>query len=342
MNLSKLLVAFCVAALSTSCVNTDIVESAEPQSNETSLLVVNIDTPEPAFTRADQDYKLRYVAKLYQGGRLNSFTTFVERKEIAGDDLSERNNKNQIIFKVEPETYYSLQVFADYVPKDYQQSNNCYKDYFYNTSVSSGYEKYSSIEVYPTPGGGSKSFSTAFFNNDNYDCFFASTSFYKGVEEENVNLELKRTASLVRVEDTSGNIGGVDIKITGIELRDAFDMESAVSAYPNSYSPNVTLSKNVTSSDPNLFYFYTLCDALDSNKYVALKFTVTKDGETKTYNITQIPVKANYKTVVKGEFVSGSTQQQPGGDTNPPSTEGDIVLNLSASTGWEQSEMTKQ
>lgn len=352
--LSALLLA--TFGMTTSCVSTSI---EEPDSDKgvrgEGTIILNLSAPDNIETRADDGYKLRYIAKIFQAATIAGLDgkAALQRKEIAGDDVNERNNKNQIIFQVEPNYYYTIIVFADYIPKEYERdkTTNCYNDYFYNTNIEG-----QSLGIYmnPTPGinldlkkTSTQNLSPDFFNNDNYDCFYTTTGGFEKLAPEIVfDLELKRAVAKVRFQDISSATGDYGVKISKATVRHQLDMKEGLTQWTDEFntgSASMNLTANTAGGD--VLWFYSLAHNAD-NQYVGLNFTVTKDGKTESFPISNIPVKRNYQTIVKGGYLSGdsgSSQDDPSNPSEDPDTsaEGDIILNLSSEINWEQTELTK-
>lgn len=347
-----------------SCISTEEVSSPEAKS-ETAQLVLNIEKPSELATRADDGYKLRYVAKLFQASSLGNISELKIRKEIADGDFSENEVANQIIFNVDAGYPYIILVTADYIPKGYPISNSTYQDYFYNTACSDS----KSVAINPTPGQAVNNWSFAafkdsFFNNDNYDCFYAISDVINKTEAKvELSLTLNRNVSKIIFKDQSGAPSeGISINISKIGFGYSYELHKNViqNNFDEPFSPKINLGPS--STQDGLFYFYSFApDNEDEDNKASITFTVNS----KTFTIEDIPLKANYKTIVTGNFLgsesSGSKGEDPsggdsgntggntgdnngdntggdntgGGNTGGDTTEpGDIILNLGSNSDW--------
>lgn len=322
-----------------SCISS---ESSMPleASSKSEEVVININVPDLENTRADQGYKLRYVAKIFEGESTAAIGAYLQRKEIAGDDLSENNRTNQIVFKVNPNVYYTIMVFADYIPADYafkDDTDNAYGDYFYDTDVKVGVTSITkNVNMRPTPGLNSDDISADFFNNDNYDCFFASVSFQKTEEEKVVDLTLKRALARVELRDISTVTGDYQLKVNKLGYRPGFAMDTKI-VTDQTANAALSLSGTQNTAGEDILYFYVFANDNESNQYASIDFSVTTPaGETQNFSISKIPVKKNYKTVVRGSYLE---PQQPEDDPSGGSSTkvGDIILNLSTDQDWTDS-----
>lgn len=313
-----------------SCISTEEVKSETPEEKNVSL-TLNLTTPAEHFTRATSDYKLRYIAKIMKGSTINSWGDPITTKEI----IDGETDKNTIIFQVPPGYDYTIMVFADYIPKEYTaDSNGHYKDYFYNTTQ---YAKRCVMRT--TPGTDSETVSADFFNNDSYDCFFNLSTIHKDEPEVTVNMTLKRVVAKVTFLERSENLGECNVAINKLGNRKNFDWETQASTDPS--DPNKDLkgialnqTSNISDSNKDLFYFYTFANK-DNIKNASIGFTVSREGKKPVEkSVTEIPVKANYKTIVKGEFLpTESTEEEPKEEDTPKI--GDIILNLTYDNSWE-------
>lgn len=324
--------AVSLATVLTSCVATDVVQ---PQvTEETDTVVVRISHPEDTESRAESGYKLRYVAKIFQGSNADAWDSALQRQEIIdGED------GNRIVFKVSADKNYAIMVFADYIPKDFTaDEKGCYQDYFYNTRT---YDK--RIVQRTTPGSDADLISPALFNNPNYDAFFGIATFKKEEAEKIVDLTLRRTAAQVIFRDESDSQGPCQVIVNKIGLVKNFDMDRQLSIGIESSEANKNrgdiLLENIptlSDQDRDLFYFYTLADQLSSDKEVSVQFKLAYDDKTiEIDRLTGLRVNANHRTIVKGHFLPDSEENlTPGED----SKSGDVILNLSVNYSWETQE----
>lgn len=315
--------------LLSACMSTEVIEPKE-SSQEVNEIVLSIKTPQEVLTRADNGYKLRYIAKIIKGSNTSAWgnTTPLDRQEIIDGE-----SNNQIIFKVPAGENYGILVFADYIPADYQRgTNGLYKDHFYNTTNSS---KVAIIRT--TPGSDKETVSADFFNNDNYDAFYGIKTLRKEIEEVVVDMTLVRTTAKVIFRENT-NTGTGNITLTKLGVQRQFYLDSGTCAFASSTSINVALPNASVVDDDNkdLFFFYTLADTPSPNQTVSTEFKVINNAiSSDPFTITKIPVKANYKTIVTSAFLS--EEETPKEDETKA---GDIILNLSANYDWEQEEFT--
>lgn len=324
-----------------SCISTDTVT---PGSDESSVkeIVVNISTPDELKSRADNGYRLRYVAKIFQGVNQNNIY-FIQRQDILDGDLGEKGVNNQLIFKVPANDNYFMYVFADYIPDPYTKSNDgFYKDYYYDTRTDFDYR----ATLRPTPGTTNDKLSESFFNNDNYDCFFAMESFLKEESEKVLNMTLQRNTAKVIVKDLSLNaIENLSLRISNMNTGCDFDYPNLETTFSPLYN-SITLEINTDGSEEQeLLYFYTIINDSDREKKINFDLRVSHKDLVEPYNIslTDIPVKRNYRTIVKDSFIpspaSDPQPEDPDPDTNKA---GDIILNLSTAYGWSQEPLSKE
>ena len=338
MNIKLFSFSLFASSILASCVSTEILEPESPQDTSKQI-VLTLTTPEEASTRADNGYKLRYTARIFKGSSANAWAkTPVDRQEIIDGEEYEGKEKNQIIFKVEPNDNYGIMVFADYVPVDYQPDNDgYYKDYFYNT-------KEKRIIMRTTPGSDEEVVSPEFFNNHNYDAFFAIQTIYKDIEEVVLNMSLKRATAQIVFRETSDATGDCSIIVNKLGVRRLFDQDINQTFDPpssesskNRGNINLPQTASVDEENKDLFFFYSLAHTANTTQHVSTEFKAFNDNHiTDAYSVKEIPVKANYKTIVKGAF-HPNAYFKPEEDTKA----GDIILNLSADYDWEQQELSK-
>ena len=318
-------------SLLTSCVSTETLEPGN-MATSTQEIVLNINTPSEAKTRG-AGYKLRYSAKIYEGTQ-NIWNKPLERQEIIDGE-----SDNQIIFKVPANSNYGILVFADYIPEDSQpNSEGLYADYFYDTTSNS---KISQMRT--TPGSANSTVSSDFFNNDYYDAFFGSETFLKGVEEKIVDMTLNRTTAKIIFRDNSDLYGDCSISLNTVSVFNQFYQDdNTIFSSPTTVQTNgITFSQSFPENTENkdLFFFYTLAEDTNVTHKVKSSFTVTNNGvQSDVFTISDIPVKANYKTIVTGKFLTEDSSDNPGGEEEPQ--EGDIILNLTTNFGWEQESLS--
>ena len=312
-------------------------DTGAPSPNEVSkvsesiVLSLNV---EDLSTRADNSYKLRYVAQIFQGSSSNSWDTPESRQEI----IDGESQQNQIVFKVAADKDYTIMVFADYVPSTSLPTDGLYNDYFYDTHTIS-----KSVSILTTPGNkNNQNISADFFNNEHYDCFYAIETFHKDQYEKVINLTLKRVTSKVVFKDKTGTPGNYTVTVNNLSFRPRLDFGTTYTTTEMSDTEfnkgcNVSLNVvSVSSESTPLFFFYTL--AQTQQKYVKATVTLSTGSNNKKTQVTDIPVRSNFQTIVTGDFLPSSTIQ-PGDDSqNKP---GDVILNLSTDYSWEQSSLNK-
>ncbi|MCH5226936.1 MAG: hypothetical protein J1F16_03850 [Muribaculaceae bacterium] len=329
MALSSLL-----AFASSSCVDTHVVEpeTLGESGAISSEVVINLTNPKGADTKAGGDYKLRYVARIFQGTTTAALNKAIATAEISTGDLSENNQENQIIFEVQPDSYYTILVFADYIPSETTaNSSGHYKDCFYNTT-----EDEKTVLLIPSPGESSDIISTSFFNNDYHDCFYGMETFEKGKEEKVINLVLQRAVAKVIFREKSDNLGNVGITASQIGIHRQFYLPNGSPQALKTSNVTKTALDNVeevTDNNKDIFYFYTFGGATSSEVSIDFNLTSTNLPEPQPFSVTGIPVKRNFKTIVSGEYIPAPEVPQP--------SIGDIILNLTTSADWAQEEIEK-
>lgn len=329
---------FGLPLLGTSCVSTETVEPDSPKGQESGEVVINIKAPSDGETRADANYKLRYVAKVFDGGNINNLGNLVMRKEIAGSDVSENNVANQIIFKVDPGYSYTILVFADYIPAGNSYTDDAktmYQDCFYNTSMKFGTTSVPKVVwMRTTPESDAEKLSKDFFFNDNYDCFYGYKSFKKTEDEVVIDMTLERAVALVEFRDISNYTGKYTISIDkkGIGYRPQFNM-SPPSITSETIEQSLMFDNSVATTGQDVLSYYVFADDSEGQTISATFTVIPENGEAQKFTVNHIPVKRNYKTVVRGSYLEKKAEE-----TTPPGPDvgkiGDVVLNLSASGDW--------
>lgn len=325
-----LLAIFFSVLLFSGCRNDETDDIQASKMNESEEITISIRSPK-ANTKSDPGYKLRYVAKLFKGQSSNAWASQpLQRKEI----IEGEDNNNRISFKVDPNEYYAIMVFADYIPASSTPSaEGYYEDYFYDTN-SSG----KSVYVIQNPDGNASGLSSSFFNNDNYDCFYGiKTEIFKTEEEYNINLTLDRAAAKVIFRDNAELSGNLSITVNQLGVRPKFDcVNLSTSSTPNSEFTskkyNTSLQSSPQDGNNDLFYFYTLATFSETPDVVSIVFTTKDDNGEKASTVTNIPVRANYRTIVTHDFIPEDQNSEiPGDDVTKT---GDIQLNLSVNKNW--------
>lgn len=329
-----------------SCVSS---ETLEPESlivkgEKSDEIVLTLSTPHETSTRAEgnphEGYKLRYVAKLFptiNGSNLQN--DGYQRAEIIEND----ENENKIIFKVphydSEIKKYTIIVFADYIPIDYQSENGKFKDYFYNTSSED-----ESIIMNSTPASPNTNLSPSFFNNDNYDCFGIVFEAYKDAKKIEETIELKRLVAKVEWYDNSGNINNFkEINFSKFEIYNQLKIQKnpiLIGNNPFEWNSTGFTNEDLKISETNnnlLFFFYTFAGS-NSNARLKINFnSFTNDLETPKSVSSKdegIPIKTNYITKVTGILLPSNSTDTP---EDGPSVEDEndlIILHVSKDDVW--------
>lgn len=323
-----------------SCVMSDTVEPVS-ESGSKQTVVLDLTAPEALTTRADNDHVLRFTAKLFEGTGNSVDNKTMQRKELIQGEEGEAGVVDQIIFELAAGKSYTVQVFADYVPKANKglADDGGYKDEYYNTRSQDRY-----YTMLATPQNtNSRDLSLKFFNNDNYDCFSYGE---KGVKGETANIHkmvLTRSVAKVRVVDSTNTPGEFGVKISSFKhVYQLVQGDEKTASVPVSFTANNLELYNSKSLAPDekgeteLFYYYTFGTPNDptgiKNDFT---FTLTgPTGKTETYEARNVPVQPNYITKVKGDFFSNVTDTEPEGPGEDPGvdpTAGNIILNISLS-----------
>lgn len=306
-----------VSSIMCSCVAT---ETLEPLKEKGEQIVINLSVPENDATRASADHKLRYTAKLFYGSKGNVDENTMQKKEL----IEGTKEKNQIIFDVPEGETYTIVVFADYIPTENIGADGTNKDCYYNTSISN-----TNVEMLTTPGNAaSMAVSPEFFNNDNYDCFFACVQVEKTKLKVVCDLELQRAVAKVRFLDSTSAAGNFNIAVTKLGYLKTLELMNDQSLR----DPNYTSFKSFAEVDPGaksfsdgsaekeVLFYYTFADPQSSSpQYSYIKFTVT-DNEAHSYVFDpgdgKIEIKRNFITTVRSNFL-GTKSSGTGGDDNP-------------------------
>lgn len=328
---------FSLLALS-SCISTETIESPAPDTSAQEI-VIKLEKPDASDTRADSDFRLRYTARIFSGGSLGGWQ-FITRKDILEGDES----GNQIVFSVPANQTYTIMVFADYIPADFTpNADGIYPDYFYNTSASLN------SRLRTTPGSDSGEVSASFFNNDYYDAFFAIEKINKGESEYILDMTLTRATAKVIFRDNSGNEGRASVSVNKVGPRKQIDfLFEPVTSDPASDASSgfddlkLESTPEINDSEKDVFFFYTLADSFNNSQKVFIEFSVDNgDVAGQTFSVSDIPVKANFQTIVSGSFLPAVSDDDPSVPLPPVTVPGDIIVNVSADTNWNQQPMTK-
>lgn len=341
-----------------SCMVTDTIDY-DISEQTGSKVILNL-SPAETETRATANHdghKLRYTAILMRGSKSNTNTTVYIRKELIDGETGDEGKQNHLVFDVDPDVTYTLEVFADYIPQNATLQNasfsdktyQTYGDYYYDTSSTRDV-----VKMMPTPQNKSThKVAPEFFNNDNYDCFAMVQEFKKTEKNVVINSKLKRIVAKVRYIDKSSNNGTYNVGVSqlGFNNQYVFVNDMSSNAYETSESTfseiQVATSKQINSAnDKEVVSFYTFTTYPEANldEKVFLTFSTSpSSGEKKSFSTKDIIIKRNNITTVTGEFLSEDKGSQ-GGTDNPnedfPSldAEGPVHLYLGIETDeWNSS-----
>ena len=317
-----------------SCISTETIEPQNPKDETSSdEIVLNLSAPKESKTRADQDHHLRFVAKLFPLKFDGAFEyDKMQRAEILGD----KETDNKITFKVESGKNYKIVVFADYIP-DANKQNDRYKDYYYDTSSTD-----SSIAMNTTPGTPGTQFSTAFFNNDNYDCFGGVTGkITKEDQQIEINLTLERVVAKLQWVDTSQDPGTLKtFKFDALQYFKGMELTELMGNDFKTSNPTIN-AEDLVKSDECLVFFYTFAQKTIRSLNIGFTTTISenRDPNTVTVEPNYINIQKNYKTIVKGNFLaqkSGAVSDNtPSGDATTKDSD-EIILHLSFDDEWAE------
>lgn len=301
-----------------SCVSTEPVDPSSGSDDKVPL-VLNLKMDEAASTRAEANhsgFKLRYIAKMFEGSFAN-LNSVKERKEMiaAGD-------ANQMVFYVDPNQTYSFIVYADYIPSDTQKnSDNEYGDYYYDTHTNKDM-----VTMLTSPKGNFSDVTVDFFNNDNYDFFAGAVQIEKRDETIIRDVVLKRRVAKVRFVDNSTNSGVYTISVSSFRHIRNFTIDdgSTNAMTPTQHDQQLVVSPNKfvsNSGDKEVLFFYTFAHEYADNSLTALTMNVSSDnGVSQKIEANNIPLQMNYITTVKGKLLPDSSgSNNPGGNDNPGS-----------------------
>ena len=343
-NLSSLIPVFLACVALPSCMSTETIEEVTSNEGELSPIFLNLNAPKIDGTRADDSHLLRYTAKLFKGSPSNLDVSSMERKELIEGNTNELGNENQIIFYLDPNTRYTIFVFADYVPSEKGLAVNT--DHYFDTSVSNSY-----YDMYTKAGSGkiTSDLGEDFFNNEHYDCFCGVVTDQKSEGKNVHDLTLKRVMGKVRFVDTSGISGNFTISSSRLQHYTRLTVSQSTSGALNltSHSPSsLTIADNVNLSpdkdgNTELFYYYTFANPGENqmlDNSINFKITDNRNGETMEFKVTEIKVRQNYVTTVRGHFLpSAPLEEEPQPEPGPDKDGNVIILNLSTdSDQWGQ------
>lgn len=300
--------------LLTSCVDTRIIEPETPLIDNSSKIVLNLSAPEDATTRATDGFKLRFVAKIFNGSESNLNDTYYKaRQELVQGEAGPAGKIDQMVFDVEANQNYIIYVFADYIPVDSKPSEEgYYEDYYYDTRNSGN----TGVTLMSTPKQlSNQAVPASFFNNDNYDCFAGTENIgKKGEDAIYRTITLERIVSKVRFVDSTKIKGDISTNVSKITYLNNYDLRNQGGGNKASNSESINLgSVNFKEGEENeILYFYTFSSKItDGSQSPGLTLTLTdpskdiSDGSTNTTTITvdKISVQKNFITTVKGNFL---------------------------------------
>ena len=331
----------------TSCVST-LTEEPSSVREYSDELVITLSPPEEVKTRADlhEGYTLRYVAKVipFVNKQLGSVDeTKTKRKEILDD--SNGTSTKELRFQVDQDKDYRIVVFADYIKDKTPNSEGNFRDCFYDTS-----SKNEIVRMFTTPSdpsnsitGNDNSFSDSFFNNDNYDCFSASSDTYKDAFNVRIPMNLKRAVAKVQFIDESTNKGTLDkVYLSKLGIFNNYNISngSRGGSFKEVSTPKTFDSSKLTiDNDNSFFYFYTFAFPDTSNPTkISVNISTSIKESDNNINIQKndITVMRNYKTQIKGILI----QQKPNSDStdnNDPSLDlgNEIILDMTTNHEWQ-------
>ena len=320
--LTALLFSATVLILLGGCSSTEIIDSPQEPAKKGKSITLSLSSPESTATRADNDHKLRYVAKLIKGS-LDENLEVAERKE----SIVSEGEETTITFSVE-QGKYTIILFADYIPgSSTKGDDDCYPDSYYDTNID-GRPQNVSIQKFE-------------MNNDNLDCFGNVIKVDKGEEEVVENITLFRLVSKIRFVSTTPlaeNQEIDNISYSRISYHKTMNIESAsqnsgngagIEDIDTQYTANKSSNfLNPSNSENELFFFYTFANKSGDKACLGqVDFTINfKDGTKRDGNIVTgvIPAKRNSITTVQSDFLSDETKLT-----------GNIILNLSKPNNWE-------
>ena len=327
----------------TSCVSTDTLES-QKEKQEAECIVLNLSAPAEGATRADDSHVLRYTAKLFTGSPSNLDKSSMQRQELIEGRKSVYGNENQIVFYLDPNTRYSIYVFADYIPKDKVADSGETPDYYYDTHIEDSY-----FRILTNPGVNNTEVSSEFFNNEHYDCFFGLVTDLKNDGKNEHNIILKRAVAKVRFIDNSNESGAYSV--SGLKLKHSTQL-GVSTGMAAAYGPSEIDMKGLSITDNSsynpdnqgeteLFYYYTFASqGVSSDTYNNLDFRLSDtNGSHIDFKVSDIQVRQNYVTTVRGKFLPSASDDGNGEDDDPSVSDDSraIILNLSLDpTGWSQ------
>lgn len=310
-----------------SCMTTEVVEP-DMKSGDNQL-ILSFNSPATPATRAHDGFRLRYVAKLFEQTDQQMFDkSTMQRQEIFEGETNSQGKQNEIIFDVKPGKY-KIFLFADYVPQENVGLDN--SDYYYNTWDRSQRVMFTDVEK--------KKLKDDFFNNDNYDCFWAFIDTVKTETLVKKEIVLQRAVSKVRLVDVSPNYGEYSLTVSQLGCNEFLDiLKDAASGILNENGDHKNMNMQVYSSkkftktdtDKEILYFYMFADDADQqSSRPTLTFTV-KDNNNGATVTTTIPkniinkVRRNYITTATGSFLPTMTpdNDNPGGDNTGGGNQG--------------------
>lgn len=328
-----------------SCVSTENIEPEMP-IEKSDELVLNLSAPEALKTRAEEGYRLRYIAKLFPPKNSSGIDKEkMQRAEILEDSDP---SKNQIRFTVDPDQTYQILVFADYIPDINIKEDGTITDCYYDTSSKDEF-----INMYLTPNINAKGdlnmVADEFFNNDYYDCFYANLKLYKTAEKESRKVELSRAIAKVQFKDKSENPGTLtNITFSYLKFYNQFNLLANSKGLSYQYPTTVTnnldatnLSKDKDGDDLFLF-FYSFANEKNENLSAdnfEVKMTTHISENVNVVSVnSKFPIYKNYKTRINGLLIPQDIKSAQPGDS-PSTQEGDIILNVTTNSNWNGSEI---
>lgn len=313
--------------VSTSCSSTEVIDESFVEDDTISFCVSAPDAFSFPSTRVSDGLQLRYIGKLYRQISQSDYE-YIDRVEMLA------KNGNILTFHAEPGNYI-VRVFADYIDQNATSSQatkkvkeetltyTTYGDKFFITEQPTQHDL---IEMKAIQAGDGDSKSNPVFyegfsniNNDDYDCFAASTAVInKTALKYDTKLTLKRAVSKVRIiaTGTAGWDHVKSVKITGFSYFNMMNQIENKSSSQNTISTS-NIKKDIFTFEPSgkstsnigeLFYFYTFADTGVGLKKIC--FEIESDSDEYEFKSgleiasgTLYP-KANIIYNVKGDFLS--------------------------------------
>ena len=345
MNKSLIKKTFVTAALMAcgsllpSCVSSEPVEPPVSITEKGDQITLRFSAPKALETRADANFKLRYVAKLYERQGLSIDPSTMVRKDMieGGEDGT------VIVFQVDPDKIYEIHTFADYIPSySTVQADGTYPDYYYNTRTDAG-----NVSMIVNPGSSTRAITEEFFNNDNYDCFARMDTVHKTKLKKELKCELQRAVAKVRFVDESATPESFgSLTFSALSFFPDFNITTlqrgAYSTLKQWDIEQLNLTAMGNAERHEVFYFYTFASSSRDNLKAFRFTTVNSAGQQVSRYIQdyEVPVMKNYVTTIKGKLVADLPSQDEPDDPKEEDLEGGIILDLTTNPDWNSPDFT--